>query len=1217
MSDLATPISINRYAVFEELGSGGMGAVYRATDRLTGSDVALKRVAVPVHSLDFHSKAGFGDVRLALIQEFQILAGLRHPHIVSVLDYGFDNERQPYFTMELLAESLPLHEAAAPLPVTTRIHLIIQVLQALAYLHRHGILHRDVKPGNVLVTPHAKNGSHAVFPDTAADPATTHSNGDYHVHVVDFGLAAAGLEAGGLAGTLAYLAPEVLRDFPFSIASDLYAVGILAYELLVGHHPYDVTNIGDLIEGILYHPPDIHPLETLDLNARPVYTPPAANSDLGDTFIMNPAALRKYHDPNLARVPFRPSSNRLAQIVQRLLAKEPTARYADAAAVIHDLSVALGESVPPETTALRDSYLQAAPFVGRHAELAQLRNALDRIFSNPPSLTPGSAFLVGGESGVGKSRLMGELRTHAMIQGALVLEGQAVEGGGLQYQVLRKATRHLVLDVPLQPDQAAILKELVPDIETLLGREIPAAPNLDGHAARERLTQTLLDVFRGLRRPAVLLLEDLQWASASIFALNRLTAIASELPLLIVGSFRDDERPTLPEELPETQLIRLQRFSAPEIRKLAGTMLGAAGEREAVAQLLQRETEGNAFFLVEVARTLAEEAGSLERIGLSTLPPQVFSGGVQAVLRRRLRHVPEWGRTLLQLAAIAGRGLDLDLLGEIGGPADLATWLRVCAEAAVLEIYEQQWRFAHDKLREAVLADLPPATKPALYRRVAEAAESLYGDSPDHAGILADYWAEAGELEKASRYAEQAGANFRHLGANPRAIVYLQRALDWLPDDHPHRPAVYTDLGEIFYRVGEYQRARTLHERAIEMGQHYGDTLTVALAQSRLGDTVRWWRGELALAYTLYSTGLETLRGAGNLSALSQALNSLADLLGMWGRYDEGIALFHEGILLNQRTGLNRYELVLSANLGHIYFSQERFEDTLACYEHARAIAQVLGLRRDMIQMLENIGAVQAALGRIPLVLAALWASYYSQFEAKALFHQVFILSALGEGYALLGHYDLAQHLVQESLVMAYERSNIPVAADGEIHLAMTLLMRDHLDEALLHGRKAWDNAEKSEFPVRQANSGAIFGWALLANAQYTEAAQILSQASQIELAAAINYSALAAWGVACLYQDDLPGAIHAFLQAIERSIECILYARANWRAWFALALAEAGLALITGGGGDLARTAYQRAIEIAPYSGILSLERLKLHLLATAGYGTPPIDPSLLNDRP
>lgn len=154
-----------------------MGAVYRALDLLTGRQVALKRLAFTAESKDLTSGTTSsaetlvmsryrkpeadtdldepGQVpealRLALAQEFRTLASLRHPHIISVIDYGFDSALQPYFTMELLTDGRSLLAAARQSAAVQQVAVLLQLLQALTYLHRRGVLHRDIKPANVMV----------------------------------------------------------------------------------------------------------------------------------------------------------------------------------------------------------------------------------------------------------------------------------------------------------------------------------------------------------------------------------------------------------------------------------------------------------------------------------------------------------------------------------------------------------------------------------------------------------------------------------------------------------------------------------------------------------------------------------------------------------------------------------------------------------------------------------------------------------------------------------------------------------------------------------------------------------------------------------------------------------------------------------------------------------------------------------------------------------
>ncbi|HSJ59070.1 MAG TPA: serine/threonine-protein kinase, partial [Anaerolineae bacterium] len=541
-----------RYLLHELLGAGGTGMVYRATDRLTGDVVALKRVRIQLDPLPPASATDADEaeaIRLSVANEFRVLASLRHPGIIAVLDYGFDDQHQAYFTMEYLAAARTILDAGQARPLDVQLALIMQMLEALAYLHRHGILHRDLKPGNVLVT------------------------GDV-VKLLDFGLSVSRERAAGTVGSFGYMAPEVVVGRPAGEPSDLYSVGVMAYELLAGRQLFDTSQISRVIESILHSSPDLGALHA---------------------------------DPALV------------EVVGHLLAKDPAHRYSSAEACITAISTALRRAMPAETVAVRESFLRAARFVGRRVELDSLARALDAAFAGQ-----GSAWLVGGESGVGKTRLLDELSTRAMVAGALLLRGQAEREGGLTYQLWREPLRRLMLTAEVSDLEAGILQPVVPDIATLLGREVAAAPPLEGEAGRRRLQSTMANVFCRPSAPLVLLLEDLQWATESLNVLEQLLPLVCDRPLLVVGTFRDDEAPHLPDALPGAKLIKLDRLSEGEVADLSASMLGEVGRQAALVRLLQHESEGNTFFLIEVVRALAEQAGRLSDIGRLPLPVRVF-----------------------------------------------------------------------------------------------------------------------------------------------------------------------------------------------------------------------------------------------------------------------------------------------------------------------------------------------------------------------------------------------------------------------------------------------------------------------------------------------------------------------------------------------------------------------------------------------------------------
>lgn len=697
-----------RYDLKEPLGQGGMGVVYRAYDRLTRTTVALKRVTIPQKHLRFATAAGDShDFRLALAQEFRTLASLRHPNIISVLDYGFDHERQPFFTMELLENASPLLRAAEGKRVAEQVELGIHMLSALGYLHRRGILHRDLKPDNVLVV-----------------------GGE--VRLLDFGLAIAEesrTQEDEIAGTLAYLAPELLQGALPSVESDLYAAGLMLYEMLTGKPAY---TSGNLVYDILYHTPEFHP------------------NSVG-------AALE--------------------QVILRLIHKNPAHRYPDAPTALAALNEAAGRPPHAETVSVRESYLQAARFVGREAEFTRLSDALQNTLDGR-----GSVWLLGGESGVGKSRLVDELRAQAMVSGAQVLKGQAVAEGSALYQAWRDPLRVLALTTPLTDFEESVLKPIIPDLAALLDKRIPDAPEIDSGSAGDRLLTLMEALFRRQTQPILLILEDMHWGQESIELLRRMAIRSNAHPLMIVASYRDDERPTLPKEVPDAIPLKLERLTGESIAALSESMLGEVGRTPELLDLLQRETEGNTFFMVEVVRALAEEAGQLDNIGNISLPRHIFAGGMRTVVERRLSRVPDSARPLLKLAAVLGRQLDLAVLGESLSATPsmrglvLDSWLNACTAASVLEVQDNRWRFAHDKLREGMLAALTPEESTQLHRQAAQVVEIAGKNLTALAPQLAYLWEKAGDAAKTHHYLLVAAAQANDNGAFSDAFTLAQNA---------------------------------------------------------------------------------------------------------------------------------------------------------------------------------------------------------------------------------------------------------------------------------------------------------------------------------------------------------------------------------------------------------------------------------------------------------
>ncbi len=942
----------DRYILLSTLGSGGMGMVYAALDRLEGQQIALKRVMAPSSYFPTDSTDNNQDLRVALTHEFRTLAGLRHPNVIPVLDYGFSGAGQPYFTMPLIENASTLIEAAQDLDIPAKVGLLLQMLGALAYLHRRDILHCDLKPGNVLV------------------------DNSGVVRVLDFGLASSRAKGTSLAGTVHYIAPELLNGAPTTSRSDIYAAGILAYQVLTGQYPYTDDDLRLLINHVLQGRVNWEALEVVSA-AYPVA---------------------------LGALP-------LAAIVRKMMHGDPAQRYAEVEPIIADWCAAIGRPLPPETPAVREGYIQAATFVGREEELGLLTDALGNIQTK----TGGSAWLIGGESGVGKSRLLEELRVRALIDGALVLRGQGVEGGGLPYQVMRDALRRLVLAVPPSPEEASILKTIVPDMGELLGLTL-GNPNSDDDD-KTNLTQTVVDLFRRLDQPTVLLLEDLQWSRRSLAILQRLVEQVGTLRLMIVATYRSEEWPELPTQVQQMRRLQLARLDKLSVAEYAQSMLILKSETEQVVDFLYRETEGNAFFLVEVMRVLAEQAGTLAAVGQVTLPKHLFAGGVETVIAWRLSHIPPTDQLLLQVAAVAGRAIDVDLLSAVDAGVNTDAWLTTCVNAAVLEANEGVWRFAHDKLREHILKSLPPDRLANFHRVVALAIEKVYPaeTTQSYGLILAEHWRLGGDAKREHYYLTAFGSYITRIGHRMEAVKYLRDAMSLFrrlgdaADDETRRRQIRSgvDHGLCLMELNKLDEAIEVIQQAGELAEALGDAALRGTAQYYVWYAVML-KGEYGQAEAGFRENLAWAEGLQQARLIGRALDGLARCVGLQHRYAEAVQLLERCLTVNATLNETYPVAYVQIHLGHVLSAIGEFAQARASFDAGLSACRTLGYKSETAWALA--GLAQLAIREADWATCARLAREVIEISQQTLDRAMSLqaLMMLGRTYVVQGRAEIA-----------------------------------------------------------------------------------------------------------------------------------------------------------------------------------------------------------------
>ena len=451
----------------------------------------------------------------------------------------------------------------------------------------------------------------------------------------------------------------------------------------------------------------------------------------------------------------------------------------------------VGRSLDPRTPTRQTDpvghRVSCPDFVGRVEELDVLGAALDAATDGRTATV-----LIGGEAGIGKTRLVEEFGEQARHRGALVATGVCVpvDGGGLPYGpvvgILRDVTRQLG-----EAETARALGPLASGLGLGPGlglggpedriEEYSAVPRMTEELAKTRLFASVLAGLTRLaeRSTVVLVVDDLQWAdSGTAELLSFLTRNLTDTRALLIGTYRSDEinrdhrlRPWLHEIRRQARVtpLSLEGLDRNETAELIGGILGQLPDWTLVEAVWAR-AQGNAFFTEEL--TAARHSPTL-------------SAEVQGVIMTRVEGLSADGQRLSRLAAVAGPRIDHRLLDAVGvleaGPLDAALGETVDRQVLVVDADGEGYRFRHALLREAVEAALLPGERARLHRQVAEALTADGSLGPTEPGFrvaeLARHWWAAGEWSQAQAASVAAAEAAKAVWAFPEALAHLERAL--------------------------------------------------------------------------------------------------------------------------------------------------------------------------------------------------------------------------------------------------------------------------------------------------------------------------------------------------------------------------------------------------------------------------------------------------------
>lgn len=831
------------YKIIDRIGAGGFGVVFRAEQPAVGREVAIK-VILPEYAEHPEFVERFE-------AEARTVAKLEHPHIVPLYDYWQDKAGGFLVMRWLPGGSLRDSLIEGPLSEATIGRLLEQITEALSVSHKHGVVHRDLKPENILFDEEG------------------------NAYLTDFGiakdLARNGLtKTGTIVGSVDYLAPEQAKGEPVTAKTDIYALGVMLYEMLTGKHPF----------------PGLDPVQTLQKQL---------NESLPS---VNKAR------PELAPV--------LDEVIQTATAKDPDLRYPNVGEFWQAyLRVQEGE-IPPaadQAGSILPAFLQddesdremeRPVFVAREEELARVYGFLKNALSEKGQV----AFVTGG-AGRGKTALLNEFCRRAEEKhGDLVVASgncNAHTGMADPYLPFRDVMGMLSGDVEtrysagaIRRDQAIRLWRLLPhtvdatlergasllDVfvsgEGLLTRTRIAAPEDSNRLRRlgelierrksgtseleqslifEQFTNVILILAR--HRPLLIVLDDLQWADrASLDLLFHLGRRIEGYPILILGAYRPDEvamgrrgerhpleavvnelkrlygevEVDLTQEEELTENIFIQELLETEPNRLSPEFKEA----------LKEHTGGHPLFTIELLRAM-QERGDLvhDEDGQWVEGPELawdrLPARVEAVIEERLSRLADELRELLSVASVEGENFtaqvvarvqeikERQLLRELS--QELENRHRLVREQEELKIdgnLLSRYRFAHHLYQRYLYNDLGAGERRLLHGEISEILEEILGEQADRYAVqLAWHYDQAGSDEKAHHFLVIAGNEARRKYANAEAIQHYTKALERLPKDHPDRFELLLARASVFDLIGEREKQRADVDELITVSEAF------------------------------------------------------------------------------------------------------------------------------------------------------------------------------------------------------------------------------------------------------------------------------------------------------------------------------------------------------------------------------------------------------------
>ncbi|MDJ0555150.1 MAG: AAA family ATPase [Microcoleaceae cyanobacterium MO_207.B10] len=869
------------YELSEEIYRSDRTIVYRAYSE---SDQKLVILKLPNHPYpNFHSLTQYRNA-------YNILKNLNFPGIVKILALAKFEQRLILVMEDFGGISLPEYLSQENLSghsnsdnINQFFQIALQIINSLEKLHQNQIIHKDIKPDNIIINPQNQKIQIIDFSTTTKLPKETAEIRNPNT----------------LEGTLAYISPEQTGRMNRGIdyRSDFYSLGITFYELLTRQLPFNSTDPMELVHFHIARTPK----SLIELNQE---IPETLNS-----------------------------------IVLKLIEKMPEARYQTAAGLRHDLEKCKYEWENTKKVTVfdlgkkdRNNYLIIPEkLYGREQEVEILLTVFERVSDRKKAQS--ELMLVGGFSGIGKSALVNEVHKPIVEKRGYFIEGKFDQfQRDIPFSAWLNAFEELVKQILSEPEEklqaftckleetlgeeAQVIIDVIPELELLIGEQ-PPATELSPTAAENRfnlLFSKFISVFAEAEHPLVIFLDDLQWADLASLKLMKLVMEKIDINyLLLIGAYRDNEvNPGHPfiltlEEIQTTGAIVNQIILSPLSQSalnnlVADTLNYAPTESLELTEQIYRKTEGNPFFSSQFIKSLYQEGlifyDEQQEKWLFNLPEIKIlagSGDVVELMANQIKKLPQSAQELLKLAACISNEFDLETLSIVSEKSRLETasslW-NALSEGLILpadesyKFYQGEnndnlpeikdletpiYHFLHDRVQQAAYSLIPEKNKQETHRKIGrlllkntanEQLEEKIFEIVNQLNYGVELITEKDAREELASLNLKAGIKAKVSTAYQAAISYLKTGINLLTENSWST---------------QYQLTLTLHESAVEATYLNGDFEEM----DKLVDIVLEKSNKLLDKIKVYEIKIQAYIG---LSKMPEALTiglSVLSLLGM------------------------------------------------------------------------------------------------------------------------------------------------------------------------------------------------------------------------------------------------------------------------------------------------------------------------------------------------